>query len=138
MEARLSAVGPPDRGLLGAPREGSLELEQLHLGGPGQVATAAALYQDHVLDPHRTPARIVEPGLHGHHVAGPELGVDPADAGHLVDVEPDAVPGPVEEPLVPSVDHARHVAARLERPVDLGVDGGPGGAVPDQLDAPEL
>src|SRR5260370_7750429 len=115
-----------------------LELEQLHLGGPGQVAAAAALHEDHVLDAHRPSAGVIEPRLDRDHVAGLELGIQAADPRQLVDVEADPVTGAVEEALVPAVDHPGHEPPGLQRAVDLGVDGRAGGSVADQLHPPKL
>src|SRR5713101_6500872 len=132
----------PARGLTtssAAPRyRGSLELQQVHFRGAGEVPTAPGIHDHHVLDPHRAPAGIVETRLHGHHLPRLELVVQPADARGLVNVEPDAMPGAVEKALLPTVHHPGRIAAGLHGPRDLGVDGSARRAVADQLDAAKL
>src|SRR5262245_14304047 len=69
------------------------------LGRAGEVAAAGGLDQDHVLDAHGAAPRVVEAGLDRDHLPRPELVVDAADAGRLMDVEADAVAGAVKEAL---------------------------------------
>jgi hypothetical protein len=83
-------------------------------------------------------AGVVEAGLDRHHLPGTELAVQAADPRRLVDVQAHAVARPVEEALVPAVDHPGGVSTGLERPVDLGVDGGARRPVADELDPPQL
>src|SRR5215470_12782688 len=132
-----SKVISPRRPCLGAAGQ-LLEFEELHLRRVGEVAAAACLHEHHVLDAHRPTSRVVETRLDCHHVVGLELVVEPADARQLVDVETDAVTGAVEEPLVSSAHDPGGVAAGFHRPRNLCMDGPAGGAVADQLDAPEL
>src|SRR3989304_3931991 len=51
-----------------------LQLEQLQLGGAGEIATAVGADDHEVLDPDGSPAGVVEPRLDGHDLAGLEPG----------------------------------------------------------------
>src|SRR4029077_21275577 len=53
---------------------------------------------DHqVLDAYPTQVGVVQAGLHGDHVAGLQPDVDVADSRKLVNLQPDTVPGAVDE-----------------------------------------
>src|SRR2546425_7193816 len=135
----MSALPRSDQGALpGCGLDALLQLQEVHFRGAGEIAAAPDIHHDHVLDPHRAAAGVVETGLDGHHLSRLQLVVEPADPRRLVDVEPDAVAGAVEKALLPAVHHARDMAARLHGPGDLGVDGPARRAIADQLDPAEL
>src|SRR6187200_3338138 len=80
---------------------------------------AAVLGDDHeVLEPDAAVALPIAPGLERDHVAGLQRVAAAAEAGPLVDVEPDAVAEPVEEAVA---QHGARLLAELGRQAGLVV-----------------
>src|SRR3990172_6305770 len=116
----------------------SLQLEQLQLGGAGEIATAVGADDHEVLDPDGSPAGVVEPRLDGHDLAGPEPGPGLADAGGLVNVQAHPVSGAVEESLQPAVHRPGRAPAARRGAAPLRVDRPARRPVPHELDTAEL
>src|SRR5919197_1393613 len=109
----------------------------------GEALAAFGLDDHEVLDPHAEPSWDVHPGLHGHRVAGRERLVDlRSEPRELVDLEPDAVTGPVTE-LLPATATFDLVSRRRVDGIALHVrsyrrSGGSLRTTPELVDLPLL
>src|SRR5688572_15061511 len=86
-----------------------------HLGDAGEIHGSRGGHVRDVLDAHAAEAEVVEAGLHGDHVTGAEDASAHADRRGLVDLQAEAVPGPVEEALHPPILDPGAKAAGLEQ-----------------------
>jgi len=81
----------------------------------GQVSIAFGRDQNDVFQTHTAVAKIIQPGLHGDHVAGAQRGVYRCNARRFMDIQAEAVSRAVEKTLHSAVNFAGVKSARLEQ-----------------------
>src|SRR5580698_8246668 len=77
-----------------------VSVEEELLGQRRQVAAPGLRHDDEILDPDAPEARVVQPWLHGDHVADLEDDIRLADPWVLVNLEPEPMSRPVDEACV--------------------------------------